>query len=189
MNALAHYVITGCWLLFVVYWIISALRVKPVAERQSEPDSAGHRLLVLLGGLLLWWPGLVPGLNWAIYDRPGALRLLAAAICVGGLGVAFWARRTLAGNWSSNVTFKVGHELIRTGPYRWVRHPIYTAILLMALGTAMISGRLGSWLGLVLMTAGFWIKLKAEESLMLRHFPDTYPGYQKQVKALVPFLF
>ena len=123
------------------------------------------------------------------FFKPAALRLLAAALCVGGLAVAFWARATLAGNWSSNVTFKKNHELIQTGPYRWARHPIYTGLLLMALGTALISARLGSWLGLLLMTLGFWIKLKYEEELMLRHFPDTYPGYQKRVKALVPGLF
>ena len=189
MNLFAHYTITTCWLLFLIYWIISARRLKPVAERQTRQAAFTYKFPTLLGALLLWWPDACPGLDYQIYDRPIALRLLAAALCMGGLAVAFWARATLADNWSSNVTFKQNHELIQTGPYRWARHPIYTGLLLMALGTALISARLGSWLGLLLMTLGFWIKLKYEEGLMLRHFPDTYPGYQKRVKALVPGLF
>jgi len=113
---------------------------------------------------------------------------MGALICVLGLFFTLWARRTLAGNWSSDVTFKQGHELIRIGPYQFVRHPIYTGLLTMCLGTAFEIGLLRCWLALPLMAAAFWLKLKQEERLMLRHFPNEYPGYQKQVKALVPFV-
>ena len=99
-----------------------------------------------------------------------------------------WARRTLGDNWSSEVAFKQGHELVKTGPYRFVRHPIYTGLLLMCLGTAVVVGQLHSWLGFPFSCAGFWFKLKQEETLLLRHFPDDYPAYQKQVKALMPFV-
>jgi protein-S-isoprenylcysteine O-methyltransferase len=107
---------------------------------------------------------------------------------VSGLFVTLWARRTLAGNWSSDVTFKQGHELVRTGPYRFVRHPIYTGLLIMSLGTAIENGRLHCWLSIILTGIGFWIKLTQEERLLLRHFPDQYPAYRQQVKALVPFV-
>ena len=83
---------------------------------------------------------------------------------------------------------QTGHELIQRGPYRYVRHPIYTGILTMCFGTAIEIGRLGGWLALPLVMFAFWIKLKQEEALMLRHFPDEYPDYQKQVKALIPFV-
>ena len=189
MNAFAANTIQICWLLFLAYWIITAFKVKAVVERQTWQAAWRYKFPTILGGWLLWWPDSCPGLGLELYDRPVELRLLAAALCVGGLAVAFWARATLAGNWSSNVTFKQDHELIQTGPYRWARHPIYTGLLLMALGTALISGRAGAWLGVLLMTLGFWIKLKYEEELLLRHFPDTYPSYQKRVKALVPGLF
>jgi hypothetical protein len=99
-----------------------------------------------------------------------------------------WARHTLAGNWSSNVTFKQEHELVRTGPYRYVRHPIYTGLLIMSLGTAIEIGQLHCWLSIPISAIGFWIKLSQEERLLLRHFPNEYPAYQKQVKALVPFV-
>jgi protein-S-isoprenylcysteine O-methyltransferase Ste14 len=115
-------------------------------------------------------------------------RAIAAVVCVCGLCVAIWARRTLAGNWNSTVTFKQAHELVKTGPYRFVRHPIYTGILLMCLGTAMKAGQLHCWLGALLIGVGFWIKLRQEETLLLRHFPDEYPAYRKRVKALVPHI-
>jgi protein-S-isoprenylcysteine O-methyltransferase Ste14 len=77
---------------------------------------------------------------------------------------------------------------VKAGPYRFVRHPIYTGLLVMCLGSAIEIGRLHCFLSLVVVGLGFWIKLKQEESLMLRHFPVEYPVYQKQVKALVPFV-
>jgi protein-S-isoprenylcysteine O-methyltransferase Ste14 len=78
---------------------------------------------------------------------------------------------------------------VERGPYRFVRHPIYTSHLLMGLGTAIASGLLVAFAGLVFFFIGFWIKLKQEEGLLLRHFPDEYPAYKARVKALVPFVF
>ena len=77
------------------------------------------------------------------------------------------------------MTFEQGHELVKTGPYRFVRHPIYTGLLVMALGTAISVGQLRCWLAIVAVAIGFWIKLKQEERLMLRHFPDALPGLPK----------
>ena len=113
---------------------------------------------------------------------------MGVAICGFGLMVTLWARRTLGGNWSNAVTLKKGHELVRTGAYRFVRHPIYTGILLICLGTAVEAGQLHGWVGFPFLCLGFWIKLKQEERLMLRHFTNEYPAYQKTVKALVPFV-
>ncbi len=141
-----------------------------------------------LGWILLAYPLLPPPLNRRLISHTDWVLAIGAVICVFGLFVTLWARWTLAGNWSSDVTFKHNHELVKTGPYRFVRHPIYTGLLVMALGTAISAGRLRCWLGLVVVGIGFWIKLRQEERLMLRHFPDEYPAYRKQVKALVPFI-
>ncbi|MGH9393685.1 MAG: methyltransferase family protein, partial [Terriglobales bacterium] len=99
-----------------------------------------------------------------------------------------WARRSLGGNWSSSPTLKQGHELVQRGPYGYVRNPIYTALLLMLLGTCIFVGRARAALAIVLAVAGLWVKLKQEEALMERQFPDTYPPYRKRVKALIPYL-
>jgi protein-S-isoprenylcysteine O-methyltransferase Ste14 len=166
----------------------NARRVKPVAEQQSRLSVAAYKGPLTLGGFLLWYPGLLYPLRLALTSHTDLARAGGAVVCVIGLLVAIWSRRTLAGNWSSNVTFKQGHELITAGPYRFVRHPIYTGILLMCFGSATANGRLQAWLGFLILCIGFWIKLQQEESLMLRHFPDEYPSYRKRVKALVPFL-
>jgi len=170
------------------YWIGNARRVKPVAEQQSRLSMAAYRGPLLLGMMLLCYPGLPDPWRLALTPQTDLALAGAAVVCVLGLLVAVWSRRTLAGNWSRGVTFKQGHELITTGPYRFARHPIYTGILLMFFGLAMQNGRLHSWLGFLILCIGIWIKLQQEESLMLRHFPDEYPAYQKRVKALVPFL-
>lgn len=188
MTADLNILIPACWIIFYVYWIVHARGVKPAAEKQSRLSGLAHRLPVVLGAVLLFVPFMrfPPGVKLIPHDD--LTRDFGTAVCAAGLMVAIWARRTLAGNWSSNVTFKKGHELVQDGPYRYVRHPIYTGLLLMCLGTAIAGGRLHSWLGLAIMCAGFWIKLKQEERLMLRHFPDEYPSYRKRVKALVPFV-
>jgi protein-S-isoprenylcysteine O-methyltransferase Ste14 len=188
VNALLNLAIPACWIIFILYWISRARGVKRAAERQSWLSSQAYRAPLTLGGILLWFPFRSYPMRMALLPDTELTRAFGAVVCVLGLLVAVWARRTLAGNWSSTVTFKKGHELIQAGPYGFARHPIYSGILLMAVGTAIAGGRLHCWMGFVIMCAGFWIKLTQEESLLLRHFPDDYPAYRARVKALVPFV-
>jgi protein-S-isoprenylcysteine O-methyltransferase Ste14 len=134
------------------------------------------------------YPRFLPPMNELLTSRTDLMEATGLVLCVLGLFTTIWARWTLAGNWSSDVTFKQNHELIKTGPYRFVRHPIYTGLLLLCLGTAIEIGKVRFWLALPLWSVGFWIKLKQEEKLMLQHFPHDYPAYRKQVNALVPFV-
>jgi len=177
-----------CWVVFILYWVISARWVKAVKEKQSVWSSLSHRIPLACSYFLLAGLHLPPPLNLLLTPHADWARALGVSSCILGLLVTLWAPWTLGSNWSSTVTFRRGHELIRTGPYRLARHPIYTGLLVMALGTALNFGQLRCWLAMPLMTAAFWIKLKQEEKLLLRHFTDEYPVYQKQVKALVPFV-
>jgi len=188
MTAISGTLVLGCWIGFFAYWIINARRVKVTAERQSVWSALAHRIPLGFSYYLLaaWY--LPPTLNASVTSHADWAIAMGGFICVLGLFVTLWARRTLAGNWSSDVTFKQGHELIRRGPYRFVRHPIYTGLLTMGLGTAIEIGRLRGWVAMPLMMAALWLKLKQEEALMLRHFPDEYPDYRKRVKAIVPFV-
>lgn len=188
MARISALIILGCWITFIAYWLISALRVKAIAEKQSLSSALIHRIPLGFSYLLMiaWY--LPPPLNRSVTPHADWALALGDLVCVLGLFVTLWARWTLAGNWSSDVTFKQGHELIRRGPYQFVRHPIYTGLLTMCLGTAIEIGQLRGWLALPLMATAFWVKLKQEERLLLRHFPAEYPAYRKQVKALVPFL-
>jgi protein-S-isoprenylcysteine O-methyltransferase Ste14 len=188
MIGITSHIIVTCWSIFVIVWFVSAFQTKRTVEKQSVLSALAHRIPVALGWWLLIFPKLSGPLNWQVIPRTAFLQVLGTAICVYGLLFTLWARRTLAGNWSSDVTFKRDHELIRTGPYRFVRHPIYTGLLIMCAGTAIVIGQLRGALSLLLVAIGFWIKLSQEERLLARHFPDAYPAYQRQVKALVPFV-
>lgn len=181
-------IITACWICFLAYWLASAVCGKKILERQSLLSGLAHRIPVGLGWWLLIYRQLPPPMNRIVIPHTDLAMASGALICVLGLLVTLWARRTLAGNWSSAVTFKQGHELVRTGPYRFVRHPIYSGLLMMSLGTAIEVGRLRCWLACVAVGIGFWIKLSQEERLLLRHFPQAYPLYRQQVKALVPWI-
>ena len=188
MATIANSLVIGCWVCFIGYWIVSARQVKAVAEKQNLWFGLVHRIPLGMSYFLMANWQLPPPLNRSVTSHADWALAQGVLICALGLFVTLWARRTLAGNWSSDVTFKQGHELIRSGPYRFVRHPIYTGVLTMCLGTAVEIGELRGWLALPLMAIAFCIKLKLEERLLRRHFPGEYPEYQKQVKALVPFV-
>jgi protein-S-isoprenylcysteine O-methyltransferase Ste14 len=181
-------IIPACWVIFVVVWWIAAFSVKRTAERVPLRDQALSRILVLAGYLTLIRPDLFPTLDLWLLPRSEITEWLGAGGCILGLLGALWARGTLAGNWSSNVTFKQSHELIVRGPYRFVRHPIYTSLLMMIMATGVYKGRLGSLVAFLLAFAGFSLKLRQEEALMIRHFPNDYSAYRSRVKALVPFV-
>jgi protein-S-isoprenylcysteine O-methyltransferase Ste14 len=180
-------VIIGCWITFLVYWLATASGVKATAERKSFASSLAYRLPVVIGGILLLVLRWHYPMNLPITPESIVTWYAGAPVCVAGLAFCIWARWTLGGNWSSNVQFKEGHQLIRKGPYRFVRHPIYTGILVMCSAPAVQFGRVHFWLGLLLVAIGLWIKLKQEERVMLKHFPE-YSEYQKQVRALLPFV-
>lgn len=184
----ASEIIITCWCIFFVVWVVNASRTKMTAERQSAAAMLAHRLPLGFGWWLLIVPNWGPHMNRQILPHTAFLNMLSVILCVCGLVFTIWARKTLAGNWSSDVTFKHDHELIRRGPYRLVRHPIYTGLLVMFLGTAIFIGQVRGVFSLLVIALGFWIKLSQEERLMLQHFPDAYPNYRREVKALVPFV-
>ena len=198
---MAQRLIGVCWILFIAYWFINAWSTKKTAEPASVAALLWYRVLCIIGVLLFLvparWSGLdalvvphslVTDLNALVVPHSLVTEGIAVCVCILGLLGAIWARRTLAGNWSSEVVFKENHELVECGPYRWVRHPIYTSILLMVLGSVLAAGHIASFVGLLFMVSGLWIKLRQEEALMLRHFPAQYAAYRSRVKALIPFV-
>lgn len=178
----------ACWIIFYGYWIAAAAGVKATAERQSVVANSAHRLPVIAAALLLFGQWRQFGLGHPLLPQTRTIAWTGVGITALGLALAVWARRTLGSNWSSSPTLKQGHELVQRGPYAFVRNPIYTALLLMLLGTCLFVGRARAAIALPLAIAGLWIKLKQEEALMLRQFPESYPAYRRRVKALVPFI-
>ncbi|HTS76549.1 MAG TPA: methyltransferase [Bryobacteraceae bacterium] len=182
-------IVEGIWLFLAAVWLIAASRAKKVERRQSFASRLGQ--VVVLGGAFLALTGDIP-YTGILADRfvPESGASIAAGVIVTALGaaLAIWARLILGSNWSGTVTVKHGHELVRRGPYRAVRHPIYSGLLLATLGTAIAVGELRGLLGLVLACAGFWWKSRTEETFMQQEFGDRYTRYQHEVKALIPYL-
>ena len=127
-------------------------------------------------------------LNLRIIPRMDAIASIAVILCVAGLLFCIWARITLGRNWSGTITLKEKHELIVRGPYRFVRHPIYTGLLAMVVATVITVGHVAAIVGAVLVFLSFWIKLSTEEEVMLKQFANEYVDYQHRVKRIIPFV-
>jgi protein-S-isoprenylcysteine O-methyltransferase Ste14 len=187
--SLAADIISACWIIFVTVWLLAAVSTKRAIYRETRAQRLRYWVLFVFACFLLLYRRELPyPLNVGIVPRSTPIACGAALFCVGGLGFAVWARATLGRNWSGIVTLKEGHELIQRGPYRFVRHPIYTGVLMMCFATALVESRFAGFVGVLLMFASFWIKLDLEERLMLHQFPERYAAYKQRVKRIIPFL-
>jgi protein-S-isoprenylcysteine O-methyltransferase Ste14 len=186
---LALKIISDCWILFAVIWMVAAFWTKQTIYQERRANLLRYSLPLLIGAYLIFkGPRLSDPLGFRVIPRIDVVAWIGVALCVGGLLFCIWARFTLGRNWSGVVTFKGGHELITRGPYAIVRHPIYTGILIMLVGTVIVFGRFGGIIALPLVFWALWIKLRYEEKLMREKFPDEYANYSRHVKRLIPFV-
>ena len=190
MRAVYHYLIPGLWLVWIAYWRISAADVKPTQRHESPGSRAAHLLPLLVAAVLLWIRGdAEDGWLFQHFLRPSVMKFwVGTAITAAGLGFSAWARIHLGRNWSATVTVKEDHELIRTGPYAIVRHPIYTGVLFGFIGTAFAIGQWRGVLAVAIVFVAFWRKLRLEERWMSETFGEDYRRYRERTKALIPFL-
>lgn len=178
------------WIVFLVYWRIRAVGTKTAQRTEPAGASIMRALTFLIVIVLLSIPRIpLPWLYRQLWPSGIWCFGIGAAITVGGLLFAVWARQHLGSNWSSEVTIKRGHELITTGPYALVRHPIYTGILTGFLGTAIALSQVRGVIGFVLIFLVLWAKLRIEEEWMRSQFGETYATYSHQTAALVPYIF
>ncbi len=175
------------WILFSIYWEIQAKNSAPAISSESKFSRGIH---VALGNVALFLIILpISGLNQRFLPDALIVKLIGLAAECAGLALAIWARRILGRNWSGEITIKTDHQLIRTGPYGLVRHPIYTALLSMYLGTAIVSGQMHALLGLVLGIIAYLRKTRLEEANLVRAFGTEYDSYRNQTSALIPGLY
>jgi protein-S-isoprenylcysteine O-methyltransferase Ste14 len=187
--SLALNIISVCWLIFVVIWAIAAVSTKRTVYRETRGQRLRYWVLLVIAYFLLFYGGRLPfPLNLRIVPHVAPIACAAAVLCFIGLAFALWARVALGRNWSGVVTLKEGHELVEHGPYRFVRHPIYTGILTMFFATALALGHLSGFAGALLTFASFWVKLCDEEKLMLQQFPERYAAYRRRAKRIIPFV-
>jgi len=187
MHAMTGFPIV-CWGVGIAYWIVSAFSAKRTKEQSPVPHRLFYFVLTVAAALLLNASARITNWNRTIIPQTAVSGVSGDVVLFAGLLIAVWARRTLGGNWSGRVMLKEDHELIQRGPYRVVRHPIYSGLLLMILGTAILIGQVGGFVVLAFCFCGLWVKLKREEALLNKHFPE-YPAYKSRTTALVPFIW
>ena len=186
---LALNIISACWILFAVIWLLAAFATKQSVYRESRLQRMRYVIPILLGGFLLAkGHRLSDPLNHRVIPHVEALAWTGVVLCIVGFAFCIWARFTLGRNWSGVVTLKRGHELISDGPYALVRHPIYTGLLTMFVATVIVLGHVAGIIALPFVFVSLWIKLRYEEKLMLKQFPNEYAAYQQHVKRIIPFI-
>ncbi len=181
--------IPALWIAWVVYWLVAARDTKRTRWRQSPGSESLHGIPLLICTLLWLAPRWQPAALTAPLWSPGpTLPLIGTVMVAAGIGYACWARVHLGRNWSSKVVVKQDHALIRTGPYRLVRHPIYSGMLLALLGSAVAFGEWRGFLALLSALIGVLFRVYAEETRMSETFPE-YADYKRHSSALVPGVF
>jgi protein-S-isoprenylcysteine O-methyltransferase Ste14 len=183
-----YLVIALSWLAFLLYWSISGFKAGPRGKARNWAVSVLMIMAVCALFLLVRESGVSVGIDSERWHGSPALDIGADVLAVLGVSIMIWARRTLGSNWSGNVKFMPGQDLVQRGPYKRVRHPIYSGFFLMALGTAVAYGRLLGILILAVCSAGLWLKASREEILLARHFPGAYERYKARTKAFIPYV-
>jgi len=191
-------VIIACWAAFLIVWFASAFGVKRDVQGGAFSMLSARYFLIRISIIVL----VAFAVSWIesrgahqvnidaalLFTPPLWLGWLGAAMAVLGVLFAIWARYHLGRNWSPAPSMKEGHELVTSGPYRFVRHPIYTGVLFAILGAAIT----GTFFGIGVLVAGsviFLMRIPKEERFMLGLFPDQYPAYQARTKRLIPFVW
>lgn len=175
-------VISVGWVAFWLYWLIAAAGAK--ATRARSGQSIGIRAVIAGAVILLF--------RTHAFRSDSTHAVVAAVIGVAlwalGLAVAIWARLYLGRNWGTPMSQRAQPELVTSGPYRWVRNPIYSGIILAMVGTAIAVNV--DWFVVVVLLGGFFVySAFAEERFLAAEFPDTYPAYKRSSKRLIPFVF
>jgi len=174
------------WVMFTLYWEIAKSGSAEVKRVESGASRGIHVFLANIALLLVIAPILGMGRFMPIWP---VMMTAGVALETAGLAFAIWARRHLGRNWSGEITLKVDHQLIRTGPYKHLRHPIYTGLLATYLGCTMVTGEWLAVIGLALGAFAYIRKLRLEEMNMTTAFGPDYDAYRQESRALVPFVY
>ncbi len=184
------WLLAGIWILFMGFLFIPDLLTGAPAERRSS--------WYLRNSIVILVPAIIVIMLLNMYENGALLvRVVPDTLLSGvtglaltaiGLGFAGWARVHLGRFWSSMVMIKAGHQLIRTGPYRIVRNPMYTGFIVAYAGAAIAIGVLLAFVAIGIGVVAIWVKIRAEEEILLEKFGDEYLQYKREVKAIIPFI-
>lgn len=182
-----HTVVKWIWIVLCGFWILAATAQKRTIRRQSTRARLLQIAIVLIGLTPLFWhPFRMGFLGNNFFTGWLGIRILGLLLTLAGAALAIWARFILGTNWSGLITVKENHTLITNGPYTWVRHPMYSGLLLALLGTALVQGKVIYLIVIFLAAVALWMKLRTEERFMYETFGEEYRHYQQHIKALIP---
>ena len=180
------------WAAMFGLWAITGSNLKQTAQSRSEGASRISVWVVWLGWWLLFAGGFIfrgGPLSWQVIPATSVAACLGLVLTILGLSFAIWARLVIGKNWSPLIHVKHDHELMQTGPYRIVRHPIYAGLMLSTLGTAIAYGFFSGFIGFSLVAVAWGYKARLEESVMLEQFGHQYDQYRQNVKGLIPWVW
>jgi protein-S-isoprenylcysteine O-methyltransferase Ste14 len=182
-----HLLVEVPWIVFVLYWIVSAIRTRDTLQTESFASRYAILLIEVAGFVLLFRHSAGIGfLGNRFMHRTLASAIVGSILTWMGIGLAIWARYHLAEYWSARITIKEDHQLIRTGPYARLRHPIYSGIVLAAIGSAVVIDQWRCVLGVCLVLIGYCIKARKEETMPTQQFGDAFREHQKHAGFLIP---
>ena len=175
------------WFVWCIVWLLMAAWSKPSKRREFPWQRLEHVIPLVIGFLLIYnhrfaWNFLAG----RIIPQNDAVTIMGLLLTLGGLMFAVWARIALGANWSGTVTIKSGHNLIRRGPYRWIRHPIYTGILISFVGTILLQGEVRAFLGFVFVLLALYRKAIREERFLSEEFGEGFAEHAKQTGMFLP---
>jgi protein-S-isoprenylcysteine O-methyltransferase Ste14 len=172
------------WLVFSLYFV-AGMRHRIQVKRSITLPSF-ERICLLLAAALIFFPRTHLSFLSIRFHSSHAIALTGLIVTILGLAFSAWARDVLGRNWSGRVIIQVDHQLITAGPYAYVRHPLYTGLLIALTGTTLVSGDYGSLLGLFLAVNIFRLKARREEQLLEAEFGAGYTVYRAHTGSLLP---
>src|ERR1700730_11699576 len=177
------------WAVFGVYWIAAARRGKAEQTRELSLYRFVRILLLIITFALLFsrWAQVGP-LGWRFFPPLPVIAYIGFALALAGMGIAVWARIHLGQYWSDKVVPKVDHQLISSGPYARMRHPIYSGVLLGVAGTALVIGEWRGVLAFFLLLTNYAVKAKREEKILAGALAENFAGHKKRAGFLLPRL-
>jgi len=177
------------WLAWLISWFAAAIWSGRTVERPSLLRELPYRLTTICGALLLFGWFSIRRYDIRLWRLNGGVGWVFAGLAAAGVLFMWWARLHLGRLWSGSVTRKADHHVIDTGPYAFVRHPIYTGLLVAIAATVCVSASAETLAGAALLATGIYIKARTEERFLRDQLgPDTYDAYARRVPMLVPLL-
>ena len=177
------------WLIFALYWFIASRTTAKTKAKESLLSSLPRNAVLALGAVFLFGKWLSGGLlGRRFVPALPSIWAAGALLTIAGLALAFWARYHLGRYWSGQITLKEGHTLVCTGPYKYLRHPIYSGLLLAVMGTGLTIGLYRALLGVLLVALGLWWKARQEDAWLAAAFGEQFEQQRRRTGRLLPRL-